>query len=495
MEHARVARNSVLGVLGRMNVKARRFVDGDEPLVLVKDAEVHRAKLANRPGPGYLVGIVLLSIVSALIFSVAGARGVAAAPAAHPHPQGLAVLAGASGEKDEVNFFVEDLRSLARQLKARGWQVSAAAGSRDGLLPGSVRATNASIARVARRALGSAGSGDQVLLVFHSHGREAERDWGQRSHSLVSEDRDSSGFDPGFDLDTLEPDFARAARRGVRVGLVDLSCYSGHSLRLQGPACTIALAAPDYISLCSGRPEERLFASKFIALPPPGHAADLESQFLRSRIADHSTNLPQISSRATPAVEAWNAFLSTVDPLDVTEDIRELRSGSHAFAPKTLLEPVQALIRKDPALAPQERALRERLETALATRKKIDALLPELARDYDERTLEVSPPGRDPLKLSPGSLSELLEETPRTEGFTHVQLRLLDALKPLRASLRKQHAHALEAFQTRRIELDRLTQELARAAGALFDVERELYDAHAKRPEPRRNTGCAAFAL
>jgi hypothetical protein len=34
--------DSVLGVLGRMDLKARRLIDHNEPFVLVKDSELHK---------------------------------------------------------------------------------------------------------------------------------------------------------------------------------------------------------------------------------------------------------------------------------------------------------------------------------------------------------------------------------------------------------------------------------------------------------------------
>src|SRR5205814_870973 len=124
-------------------------------------------------------------------------------------------------------------------------------------------------------------AGDRVLLVFHSHGLKQRADWGQQSHSITSEDADASGSEPGFDLDRLQPALLDAAKRGVKTALVDLSCYSGASLALRGTACTATLASRKYVSLCSGRPEERLFASHFMKLPPAGTRVSLEEQFLK----------------------------------------------------------------------------------------------------------------------------------------------------------------------------------------------------------------------
>ena len=154
---------------------------------------------------------------------------------------------------------------------------------------------------------------------------------------------------------------------GSKTALVDLSCYSGATLALRGTACTVTLASKKYVSLCSGRPEERLFASHFMKLPPAGTPVSLEDQFKQSRKEDlDSVNLPQISSRKTPGVDAWDDFLEKVDPLDIYEALKDLRTGYKEFSAKQLLKGL-----KD---APAD--FSDRLKKILSLREKVEDVAP-----------------------------------------------------------------------------------------------------------------------
>ncbi len=343
------------------------------------------------------------------------------APALAAPPRQLALLAGGSGEPPgealKDNFFVQDLKEYRSRLIARGWQVRVVLGARAGLLPGSRPATNANLRQAITNLLAKAQPGDHVLLLFHSHGREPESQWGQQSHSLVSEDRDASGVDPGFNLDAIEPWLNAAKARGVVIGLVDLSCYSGNTQALEGASCTVSLAAPHYVSICSGRAEERAFNSHFFQLPSPGPPISLEAQFLRAREADqNSINLPQISSRPTPALEQWDQLLTGLDPLDLTEDLKNYRAGAPPYDPKPLLQAIQA----SPAAPALKSRIAHTVEEMIKKRGELEKRMPDLARDLDERTLALHlPHEKKARKVSPGMLAELLEKIP------------LDDLQPL----------------------------------------------------------------
>lgn len=420
--------------------------------------------------------------------------------------QRIAVLAGGAGEPDaDGGFLIQDLRDLGQALTARGWKVTAAAGPKDGLLPGAVRATNFNILRFTRTALRSADKGDEVLLVFHSHGLERESYWGQRSHSLVSEDRDPSGAEPGFDLDALDPDLEAARLRGARVGVVDLSCYSGATQRLRGPGCTLSLATPHYVSICSGRPEERTFSSRFIRIPGPGTPVSLESQFLAARLGDtESINLPQLSSRTTPAARQWDSLLRQMDPLDLKGNIGDFRTGAKAFDPGKLIQAVhRALAGSD--LTPSARGALERrisreIRRLVVIRAKIEKSMPEMARTYDDETLRLELPDRDAFPISPGYLVDLLDKVSvtnfnpdRLDGCSQAERDLLSALRPERERVARTFRGAIRGFRERRRAYDALVNQLESGAGKLFASERQLY-AHSSRergpPDP-----CRDFAL
>lgn len=442
---------------------------------------------------------IFLICIAALVAAGVLTRGTAPAPASGR----VAILAGASGETEEPNFFIEDLRGLQSSLSARGWKVSVVAGSRDGVLPGSLSASNKNLAKGVRETLASAKPGQEALVLFHSHGRERETYWGQRSHSIVSEDRDSSGSDPGFDLDAIEPELLKATARGVRVALVDLSCYSGATQSLHGPACTVSLAASRYVSLCSGRPEERHFNSRFFKLPPAGSPVNLETQFLEARRADQeSINLPQISSRPTPALAGWEAFLLRADPLDTFEDLKNIKDGTPPFEPKNLLGEVDRWIAAQPGTAAANPALKSlraeialKLARALAVRKQLEGEMRPLAQEYDVPTLNVEIPGRQTMKLGPAYLGEMLQaiqDGKVPEGYTDAQHNLIKVMEPSHAELAIRFAQPLSIYQAKRNQFDDGTEAFARAADSLFESERKLYDL---QPDTAGADPCRDFAL
>ena len=139
----------------------------------------------------------------------------------------------------------------------------------------------------------------------------------------------------------------------------------------------------------------------------------------------------------------------------------------------------------------------KRLERVLSIRRSLESLMPALARDYDETSLKLELPGRKPLTISPGYLAEYLREgTP--DGFTHVQLGLLERIRPVAPQLARRHAKVLEEFARRRRRYDGLTQELTAAAGGLLETERSLYDsARGTGPVPPQaaKPPCAQFSL
>jgi hypothetical protein len=400
----------------------------------------------------------------------------------HASPRRTAVLAGAFEETGRENFFLKDLRELKARLVARGWSVTQVAG------PG--QAANGKITRAVLRSLGAAAAGDQVLLLFHAHGRERESEWGQKSHSISTEDRDPDGSEPGLDLDFLEKPIRAATLKGVRVALVDLSCYSGWTQALQGPACTLTLAAPDYVSLCSGRPEEHTFVSALLKLPPAGKRVSLEEQFLRARRADGaSVNLPEISSREYPARAAWNELLSQVDPLDIFEDLRELRTGGPAFDPAVLLKTV-------PGTSVSRPRLKATLERVLKTRAELEAGMRDRIRDLDERSITLTGPSGDPVSLSVGSLQQLLRAaasgSPRDrEGMSDVQRRLADSLATRLDAVQRQYGRQLDELQGRQERWETLLAGLEAASADLLATERAVYDEIA-RP---RGGACREFEL
>lgn len=433
-----------------------------------------------------------------------------------PAPARFALLAGASGEGDADRFFLEDLAGFRSRLVDRGWSVrvvAGAEGTREGTdegggrrasFPESRPATNANLLEGVRETLAAAAPGQQGLIVFHSHGIEREAASGQRSHSITSEDRDPPGEDgspggarPGFDLDEIEPLLKDARSRGVRVALVDLSCYSGATRALQGPSCTVTLASRRYVSLCSGRPEERRFSSAFFALPAPGTVRDLETHFMEARRKDlASINLPEISSRPDPLEDAWDELFVEADPLDVHEDLRELRADARVFSTRRLTARLDAWLARSGAEGKGEAraSIVRELERLASLRARLTRMMPRLARDHDVADLEVPVPGRGVLPMTPAALDDYLAEPVALAGRSHAQRNLVRALQPARAALRSRFDARLEAFRSRSAAFDDLVARLEATAGHLFDAERRLYDLYPRAPASA-GAGCSEFAL
>lgn len=387
-----------------------------------------------------------------------------------------AFLGGGSGEKLKPNFFVEDLRDLDGRLRARGWRVT---------LVTPPQSTSEAFLRGVRETLASVRPGGQALIVIHTHGREREIAWGQRSHSVSSEDVDSAGGEVGFDLDTIEPLLVEAKARGVRVALVDLSCYSGATQALKGASCTVTLAASRYVSLCSGREEERLFNSRFLKLPEAGVARSLETQFREARKLDvDSINLPQISSISTPIGVAWESFLSVVDPLDTYEELKGLKGGAKPLDTRAWTAQLDDWLKGRKLLDdPRGRKLRDEIVSALQgavdRRKSLESQMAALARDHDVATLEVRPAGREAVKLGPAYLAEMLRESEAgapAPDFSGAQLSLATALQSSRADWLATYAKPLAQYEGRRVRFDDDTEALTELAGRLFELERELYE-------------------
>jgi hypothetical protein len=444
-------------------------------------------------------GDILCVVAGIMVASATTGCDRGGAPGGPGSADRAAFLAGGSGETIQPNFFIEDFKGLRAALLKRGWKVATVAGSKDGELPGSVRATNANLVQGLAHTLASVKSGGEALLVFHSHGRQREKQWGQRSHSIVSEDKDLTGADIGFDLDTIEPELITAHARGVRVAVVDLSCYSGSTQELKGASCKVTLAADDYVSLCSGRQEERSFNSYFFNLPEK--PVSLEEQFLQARRQDVlSINLPQISSRATPALAGWENYLKDADPLDTYEELKNLQKGAPRFDSRKLMGEVDRWIASQKAGDPGKlKALRSEIEAKLrlmsALRSKIEDKLKVLVKDYDDVTLPVELERRAPTTLSLATLAELADvhkDGKVPETYSAAQRTFLKAMEPKFGEFLVSNAERLTAFRGRREQYDRLIEEMEQGAGALFESERKLYEL---QPEPQGANPCRDFTI
>lgn len=135
---------------------------------------------------------------------------------------------------------------------------------------------------IQRMQSGDLKAGDQLLVQVASHG--ATNKPGQSSHSVAALDGD-------FDLDSLKKLRDLAEKKGVKLAILDYSCYSGSSIGLAtDKTCVMSVATPDNLGYASSGSE----ISKNLK---PGE--NLEDVFIKSRTSQlGNPGLPQISTEA-----------------------------------------------------------------------------------------------------------------------------------------------------------------------------------------------------
>jgi len=130
-------------------------------------------------------------------------------------------------------------------------------------------------------------SGDQVLIMIDSHGSPYLT---SHSDGTVDKAHNVSCSDGDCSLGPLEQVIKTLESKGVKVALVDLSCYSGQSMNLaSSKTCVVSATSANDVS--------RFFFSKnFIANMKSG--TSLENVFLSARLAGDSVGRAEISTTA-----------------------------------------------------------------------------------------------------------------------------------------------------------------------------------------------------
>jgi hypothetical protein len=145
----------------------------------------------------------------------------------------------------------------------------------------------------------SSTKGDQFLLTIDSHGGEQK---GEKTHSIAaaySEAGDRRSLDGAetINLDRLEELAKLAGDRGVKLAIVDMSCFSGNLLNIKNDkVCMISATGPKHY----GYAGDFTFAKKFYENFKPGK--NLEDIFLETREFGHLPDFPMISTNAGRAV-------------------------------------------------------------------------------------------------------------------------------------------------------------------------------------------------
>jgi hypothetical protein len=144
-------------------------------------------------------------------------------------------------------------------------------------------------------------SGDKLLINLYSHG--ATKDAGERTHKIAAGAGTMSNPDSVAGVTTVSVDDLKsladlAKAKGVKLGIIDLSCHSGNSLALADEnTCVISATGPDHYS-GAGRLS---FGTIFSGALAPGKS--LEDAYLTARAQFNDPSFPMISSPAGKEIQ------------------------------------------------------------------------------------------------------------------------------------------------------------------------------------------------
>ncbi len=144
-------------------------------------------------------------------------------------------------------------------------------------------------------------SGEKILINLYSHG--AVKDPGEKTHKIaaggVMLDPETVSGTTTVTVDDLKSLADLAKAKGVKLGIIDLSCHSGNSLALADEnTCVISATGPNHYS-GAGRLS---FGTLFSGALTPGKS--LEDAYLSARAQFNDSSFPMISSPAGREVQS-----------------------------------------------------------------------------------------------------------------------------------------------------------------------------------------------
>lgn len=143
-------------------------------------------------------------------------------------------------------------------------------------------------------------AGDNLLIAIDSHGSTQSGD----SHNISTTGETMTDFEnlgsKTVSLDRLKKLTLLAEDKGVNLGIIDLSCYSGNTLALaNSKTCVISGAGTEHVGLAS--PSSSYFSNR---LPQfLSTASNLEEAFLKARKESIDISYPMISTLSGQVVQ------------------------------------------------------------------------------------------------------------------------------------------------------------------------------------------------
>ena len=139
-------------------------------------------------------------------------------------------------------------------------------------------------------------SGDQLMIVISTHG--AAKEAGDISHKIsvtggAATDLSTLAGSETVNLDDLQEIIQLTNKKGIKLGIIDMSCHSGATLALKDKApntCIITSTGPEHFSFV----EEDAFPEMFFRGLKPG--LSLEEVFLKARLESSDRAYPMIST-------------------------------------------------------------------------------------------------------------------------------------------------------------------------------------------------------
>jgi hypothetical protein len=147
-------------------------------------------------------------------------------------------------------------------------------------------------------------NGDQLLIVIAAHGAYKQH-W-ETSHSIVASGGSSLANKNDLSktslvqLDDLKKLIALTNSRGIKLGIVDLSCRSGNTLELAKNSpytCVIAATGPTHYAYMGGL---GTFSTNFLNSLKSGQS--LEGVFLKARSESTDPSFPMISTEENESI-------------------------------------------------------------------------------------------------------------------------------------------------------------------------------------------------
>lgn len=144
--------------------------------------------------------------------------------------------------------------------------------------------------------------GDQLLLYISSHGAQGRK--GEATHRISTSGKQAIDLNTlqgsnTVSLDTLKKLSELALRKGIKLGIIDMSCHSGASLALANKStCVISSTGPNHLSWGG---TSTTFSAQYSKNIKSGRS--LEDVFLAANRSKTDASFPMISSSAGKKIQ------------------------------------------------------------------------------------------------------------------------------------------------------------------------------------------------